>query len=570
MRSASRFSAARNARRLLADGHRSVRLGLAGILALGLAGNAPAQDSPASRIPVVSQTFDRIIVGGTVYDGSGAAGEVRDVGVRGDRITAIGDLSAAPTRELIDATGLAVVPGFIDIHSHAVSAERETSGLFNHPQAENYLRQGVTTAIGGPDGRSWYPIDTLLDAVEETPIGINFGTFVGHNAVRAEVMGREQRAPTDEELASMVSLVDTAMREGAYGLSSGLKYIPGNYAETGELIALSRAAAAHDGIYITHLRDEATGLLDSIRETIAIGEGAGIPVQVTHHKAMGVSMWGKSVDALALIDDANARGIDTTSDQYPYTASSTGISVLFPAWSLEGDRAARLARFEDPAQRPRIRAGIIESLRRDRAGDDLSRVALANCSWDTSLNGLTLRDVLERFGEPVTLEAAAERVLWLEANGGCSAVYHTMNEGDVERIMRHPRTMIASDGGIYQPGPDVPHPRNYGAFARVLGVYVRERGVLDFPTAIHKMSRMPADRMGMTDRGRLEPGAFADIAVLDPERVMDRATFQNPHQMSIGVVHVLVNGTVALRDGELTDARAGRVLRSTERLTPDP
>jgi dihydroorotase/N-acyl-D-amino-acid deacylase len=451
-----------------------------------------------------------------------------------------------------------------------VNAERETSGLFNHPQAENYLRQGVTSAIGGPDGRSWYPIETLLTAVGETPIGINFGTFVGHNTVRAEVMGREQRAPTDAELASMVNLVETAMREGAYGLSSGLKYIPGNYADTDELIALSRAAAAYHGIYITHLRDEATGLLDSIRETIAIGEGANIPVQVTHHKAMGVSMWGRSVDALALLDDANARGIDAGSDQYPYTASSTGISVLFPAWSLEGDRTERQARMEDPAQRPRIEAGIVESLRRDRAGDDLTRVVLANCRWDPDLNGLTLEGLLERFGEPVTLEAAAKRVIWLEARGGCSAVYHTMDEGDVERIMRHPRTMIASDGGIYQPGPDVPHPRNYGAFARVLGVYVRERGVIDFPTAIHKMSRMPADRLGMDDRGRLAVGAFADIAVLDPERVIDRANFENPHQMAEGVVHVLVNGEVALRNGELTEVRAGRVLRSTERAARPP
>ena len=543
-------------------------------LGVGLAWtlNVAAQDS-ASRVdspPMMSQTFDRIIAGGMVYDGSGAAGEVLDVGIRGDRITAIGDLSAAPTREIIDARGLAVVPGFIDIHSHAVRVERETSGLFNYPESENYLRQGVTTAIGGPDGNSWYPIETLLTAVEETPLGINFGTFVGHNTVRAEVMGREQRAPTADELESMVGLVDTAMREGAYGLSSGLKYIPGAYADTDEVIALSRAAAAHDGIYITHLRDEGPGLLDSIRETIAIGEGAGLPVQVTHHKAMGVSMWGKSEEALALLDDANARGIDATSDQYPYTASSTGISVLFPDWSLEGDRAERQARMNDPEQRSRILAGIVDTLREVRTGNDLTRVVLADCAWDRSLNGLTLKGLLERFDEPVTLESAAERVLWLETSGGCSAVYHTMDEGDVERVMRHPGTMIASDGGIFQPGPEVPHPRNYGAFARVLGVYVRERGVLDFPTAIHKMSRMPADRMGMSDRGRLAVGAYADIAVLDPERVVDRATFEDPHQMSEGVVHVLVNGEMALRDGELTEVRAGRVLRSTDRVATRP
>ena len=541
-------------------------------LALTAFAQAPTSDGndTGSSHPTAFQSFDRIITGGTVYDGSGGPGEVMDVGIRGDRITALGDLSAAPTKDVIDATGLAVVPGFIDIHSHAVNAERETSGLFRHPQAENYLRQGVTTAIGGPDGRSWYPIATLLDAVEETPVGINFGTFVGHNTVRAEVMGRDQRAPTADELGAMADLVDKAMRDGAYGLSAGLKYIPGAYAETGEVIALARAAAAHDGIYIVHLRDEGRGLLDSVRETIAIGEAAGLPVQVTHHKAMGVSMWGQSKASLALLDEAQARGIDATSDQYPYTASSTGLTVLFPAWSLAGTREEQLERLADPAQRPRIREGIVESLRIDRAGDDLTRVALANCRWDPTLNGLNLDQVLRLFEEPGTLEAAAERVIWLEEQGGCSAVYHTMSEEDVDRIMRHPGTMIASDGGIYQPGPDVPHPRNYGSFARVLGIYVRERGVLDFPAAIHKMSRMPADRMGMSDRGRLVVGAYADIAVLDPERVIDRATFENPHQMSEGVVHVLVNGEVALRDGDLTEVRAGRVLRSTERATAAP
>ncbi len=470
--------------------------------------------------------FDVVIAGGDVYDGSGGAPVVTDIGLRGDRIAAIGDLAGAEAELRIDAGGLAVVPGFIDIHSHAVTARRETSGLFNHPQSENYLRQGVTTAIGGPDGRSWYPVSKLLDAVEATPTGINFGTFVGHNSVRAEAMGRARRAPTETELSAMVDMVDTAMREGAFGLSSGLKYVPGAYAETSELIALSRPAAARGGIYITHMRDEGTGLLDSIRETLTIGEAAGIPVQVTHHKAMGRSMWGQSRASLELLDAARARGIDATSDQYPYTASSTGISVLFPAWSLEGDREERLARLADPEQRPRVKAGIVESLRMDRGGNDLDRVALANCRWDTSLNGLTLRAILERRGEAPTLENAAELVLWLEENGSCTAVYHSMTDEDVERIMRHPATMVASDGGIYQPGPDVPHPRNYGAFARVLGVYVREKGVLDFTTAVHKMSRMPADRIGLGARGRIEVGAYADIAVLDPDRVIDRATFQ--------------------------------------------
>jgi dihydroorotase/N-acyl-D-amino-acid deacylase len=505
--------------------------------------------------------LDVILEGGTVFSGDGRAGVVTDVGIAGDRIAAVGDLSERSSATRIDVAGLAVTPGFVDIHSHAVRDTADTSGIFLWPDAESYIRQGVTTAIGGPDGSSWYPLAELFGMLEKSPSAINFGTFVGHNTVRQLAMGRADRAPTPGELQTMKSLVEVAMNDGAFGLSSGLKYIPGAYAETGEVIALARVAAAYGGIYISHMREEGVGLLDSVRETIRIGQAGGLPAQITHHKAMGARTWGQSEQSLALVDEANARGLDISIDQYPYAASSTGIDVLFPAWSLAGDRETRLARLHDPEVRARIKAGIIDNLVNDRGGNDPSRVALADCRWDQSLNGLDLAEILRRRGLEADMPNAAELVMELEEKGGCSAVYHSMDEADVVRIMQHPKTMVASDGGIHMPANDRPHPRNYGSFARVLGRYVREQGVLGFADAVYRMSRMPADRIGLPDRGRIATGAYADIAVLDPDAVIDRATFSNPHQLAAGVRHVFVNGQAVLRDGEMTGSRPGRVLQ---------
>ncbi len=506
--------------------------------------------------------FDLVLSGGMVNRGDGEASEVADIAIIGDRIAAMGDLSESRSKSRIDVSGLSITPGFIDIHSHAVRDNEKDSGLFLWPDAENYIRQGVTTAIGGPDGGSWYPVSGLLQRIEQAPASINFGTFVGHNRIRQLAMGREDRPANGQELADMKNMVASAMQEGAFGLSSGLKYIPGAYADTEEVIELARVAGRYGGIYITHMREEGTGLLDSVRETIRIGEEGGLPAQITHHKAMGVPMWGRSVDSLAMVDAANARGLDISSDQYPYTASSTGIKVLFPPWSLAGDHAARMQRLQDPETRKRVKAGLVENLKMDRGGNDLNRVAIASCGKQPEFNGMTLAEILRQRGIDQTMENAAELVMELEQAGSCSAVYHSMDEQDVVRIMQHPKTMIASDGGIFMPGNNVPHPRNYGSFARVLGVYVRERAVLDFPTAIYKMSRMPAERINLNDRGRLEVGAIADIAVFDADSVIDKATFEQPHQFAEGMVHVFVAGQAVLLHGEMTGVRPGRVLRS--------
>jgi N-acyl-D-amino-acid deacylase len=519
--------------------------------------------TPVSKTtPEKSQAFDLVLEGGSVWKGSGSHPIIADIGIRGDRIAAMGDLSGSSAEQRIVVDRLAVVPGFIDIHSHAVRGTRDKSGLFTHPDAENYIRQGVTTVIGGPDGGSELSIARLLNDFENTPASINFGTFIGHNTVRIAVMGREDRAPTAIELESMKQLVETAMQDGAYGLSSGLKYIPGAYSETSEVIELAKIAGQFDGIYISHMREEGLGLINSVEETIRIGEEADLPAQITHHKAMGVEMWGSSLKTLALIDAANARGVDVTSDQYPYAASSTGISVLFPAWSLAGTREEQLARFNDPEILARIREGIVFNLVHDRGGDDPSRIAIADCEWDRSLNGKNFTEILIERGQAVNMDSAADLALEIQENGGCSGVFHAMSEQDVIRIMQHQDTMIASDGGIFVPGEGVPHPRNYGSFARVLAYYVRDTEVLSTGEAIYKMSKMPAGRIGLADRGRIEVGAMADIAVIDLATVQDHASFDDPHQYATGVEHVVVNGVMVLKDSQMTGERPGRALRS--------
>lgn len=513
-----------------------------------------------------NQSFSVVLEGGSVWKGSGSAPQSVDVGIRDDRIVALGDLSGKQADQRLDVSGLAVVPGFVDIHSHATRQSRKRSGLFLHPDAESYIRQGVTTAIGGPDGSSDRDIGQLLSDLEKTPAAVNYGTFIGHNTVRKEVMGRENRAPTMAELEAMKALVKTAMLEGAFGLSSGLKYIPGAYSNTDEVIELAKVAGHYNGIYISHMREEGLDLLKSVQETIRIGEEGGLPAQITHHKAMGVEMWGASKQSLKLVDEANGRGLDVTSDQYPYAASSTGISVLFPAWSLAGGRDEQLARFNDPETRAKVKEGIVYNLVHDRGGDDPSRVAIANCEWDATLNGKDFAEILAERDLPINMEAAAELALEIQENGGCSGIFHSMSEQDVARIMQHPRTMIASDGGIYVAGEGVPHPRNYGSFARVLAYYVRDTQTISTGEAIYKMSKFPADRIGLSDRGRIEVGAMADIAVMDLDIVQDHATFQEPHQYATGVKHVMVNGKFALKDGQMTGARPGRSLRSVQEV----
>jgi len=351
------------------------------------------------------------------------------------------------------------------------------------------------------------------------------------------------------------------MKDGAFGLSTGLFYVPGTFTPTAEVIELAKVAAKFGGIHTSHQRDDASKVLDSVRETIAIGEGGGLPTQVTHNKVIGKGNWGKSVEVLRLIDEARKRGVDVTSDQYPYTASSTSVqSALVPAWALEGGRQQMMERLKDPALRAKVKEGVLMMIRDERGGGDPKNVQFASCSFDPSLAGKTLADVMQRRELGTTLEAAAEATLWVVEQGGCQGVFHAMSEDDVVRIMKHAQTMIASDGEVPTFGRANPHPRSYGTFARVLGVYVRDKQALTLEEAIRKMTAFPAARLRLADRGLLKPGMKADIAIFDPARVRDTATFEKPHAYAEGFSHVIVNGQVVFEKGAMTAARPGKVL----------
>jgi dihydroorotase/N-acyl-D-amino-acid deacylase len=327
------------------------------------------------------------------------------------------------------------------------------------------------------------------------------------------------------------------------------------------VIELARAAGRLGGIHESHQRDDAAQLLDSVRETIAIGEKGGLPTQISHAKVVGVTHWGRSVDMLRLVDDARARGVDVTIDQYPYTASSTSVAAaLIPAWVLEGGREATLARLKASGSREKAKAGIVAMIRDERGGGDPKNVQFANCSFDPSLAGKTLADLTIARGKAPTIRNAAEVTMWIVEQGGCQGIFHAMNERDLVRILRHPATMIGSDGSVPTFGEASPHPRSYGTFARVLGLYVREKKVLSLEEAIRKMSAFPAARLGFADRGVLRPGLKADIAVFDAATVRDTATFAKPHQYAEGFSHVIVNGRVVFENGAMTEARPGRVL----------
>jgi dihydroorotase/N-acyl-D-amino-acid deacylase len=351
------------------------------------------------------------------------------------------------------------------------------------------------------------------------------------------------------------------MKEGAFGLSTGLLYLPGTYSNTDEVIALSQVAARHGGFYTSHLRNEGAGLIESVAEALRIGKEAGIPVVLTHHKVLGQPWWGASVKTLAMVDEARASGQDVQLDQYPYTASHTGIGVLIPAWARAGGDDEFKRRTEDPEMRARILDEITHLILTDRGGGDISNIQFAKVEWDRSLEGRTLRDWSVDLGLEPTPRNGAELVLKAQLAGGANCIYHVMADEDIERIMRHPQTMIASDGRLAKPGEGHPHPRSYGTFPRVLGEYVRDRGVISLESAIHKMTGMPAKRLGLADRGFIREGFRADLVVFDPAAIKDTATFVAPHGYAVGIDAVIVNGKLAVNQGGLTDARAGQVLR---------
>jgi dihydroorotase/N-acyl-D-amino-acid deacylase len=499
--------------------------------------------------------YDLIIRNGRIVDGTGSPWYRADLAVRGDSIARIGFQIDGVTSRTIDVGGQMVAPGFIDIHSHA------RGGIFEVPTAENYLRQGVTSIIEGPDGSSPIAVKPFLERVADTRVSVNFGTFIGQGTVREQVIGPVNRRATPDEVEKMRGLVREGMLDGAFGLSTGLFYIPGTFTTTAEVTDLARIAGSMGGIHISHMREETAKVADSVRETIEIGEKGGLPTQVTHHKIIGKANWGRSVETLRLIDEARARGVDVTIDQYPYTASATAIAAaLVPAWAREGGQEMTFKRLKDAGSRADILAETIQLLQNERGGGDPQNVQLSRCAWDPSLDGKRLGDVTKGRGLEPTVRNAAETVLWIVESGGCGGIYHAIDEQDLQRILRHPATMIASDGGVPVFGEASPHPRNYGTFSRVLGRYVRELKVLSLEDAVRKMSAFPAQRLGLADRGVLREGLKADIVIFNPDTVRDLATFERPHQYSEGVSVVLVNGQVVFENGAVTAARPGRIL----------
>jgi N-acyl-D-amino-acid deacylase len=558
---------------------RPLPLGLLGAV-VALAGCRPA---PA---------YDLVIRHGTVYDGSGGAAPVADVAVVGDSIVAIGELGTERGRVEVDATGLAVAPGFINMLSWA------NEDLLADGRSQGDLRQGVTLEVFG-EGSSmgpltdsmrvemiarqgdfkydipWTTLGEYLDYLVTKGIATNVASFVGATTVRVHEVGYTNRAATPAELARMQDLVRQGMAEGALGVGSSLIYAPANYASTEELIALASAAGESGGMYISHMRDEGSGLLTATRELITIASRAGVPAEIYHLKASGRPNWSKLDSLFALIDSARAAGLRITADMYTYPASSTGLDATMPTWVQEGGHDAWVARLKDPAIRKRLLVEMQGGQGFDNAfvnaggAEGILLVSFKNPALKP-LTGKSLAEVARMRGTSPE-ETAMDLVIEDDSRVGC--VFFTMSEDNVRREVQLPYMSFGSDGGSMSTGGvfllSGTHPRAYGNFARLLGKYVREEQLLTLPEAIRRLTSLPADNLKLSRRGRLAPGAFADIVVFDPATIADRATFDQPHQYATGVKQVWVNGVQVIRDGEPTGATPGRVVRGPGYRSPD-
>lgn len=518
---------------------RRLRL-ILGFAVLALSACAPAQ----------GERYDIILRGGAIIDGTGAPQWVGDVAIKNDRIVRVEQQISAPATQVIDARGLVVAPGFIDMHAHV-------SNITDAPLAENFLRQGVTTILNTLHSHDQpYPLAAYLATFKAAP---NIAYFAGFNWTRQQVLELANRAPTPTELERMQNLVREAMADGAFGLASGLEYVPGVYAATEEVIALAQVAAPYGGIYVTHMRDEGAGLAQSVAETIRIAKEAGLPAHINHLKVTGAANYGNSAAIVAAIDDARAAGIDITFDVYPYAAFSTYSDLLFPAWALADGPGAFAARIADPATRQKI-VSEMRALFAQQTGGTAHSIQFRDLPQAPSYKGKTLADFLRDRGHPATLDAALDMLIDLQLQGGFIGIFHSMDEADIARFMAHPAAMINSDGDLVSPGVGHPHPRSYGAFPRVLAHYVRAKGILSLEQAVNKMTALPAARIGLADRGVLRPGAFADIVVFDAATIADRATYTDPHQYAEGVRHLIINGIAVIADGVTTGALPGRAL----------
>lgn len=508
----------------------------------------------------VAADYDLLIKNARIADGNGARLVNGGIAVKDQRIVVVGEVKGNATVE-IDAQDRVAAPGFVDVHTHS-------EDIVHKPVAENFLRMGVTTIVTGNCGNSRVNVAEFFQQVQQMGTTLNVATLIGHNSVRREAMGGSfLRAPTPEQLEHMKTLVDRAMQEGAAGLSTGLIYVPGSFAKTEEIVELAKVAAAHGGIYASHMRAETVKIFEAIEELTRVAREAKVRAELSHIKLTGPTAWGKTAEVIAVLDKARAEGLAITHDQYAYTASSTGLAQMIPDKALDGGRDAFLARLADPLQK----AVVLDQMKemRERQGrKDYGFAVIAKFNADPTLNGRTLPEAAKLKRGSDSLDDQIELIFDIERQGGGSAIYHGMNESDVQAFLRHPMTMIASDGGPRNLGEDIPHPRSYGNNARVLGRYVRELKVLTLEEAIRRMTSLPAQTFRLADRGVLKPGAWADIVIFDPDKVGDPATFADPHHYAVGFSDVIVNGTPVIRDGAMTGARPGGPLRMCGAATP--
>jgi N-acyl-D-amino-acid deacylase len=498
--------------------------------------------------------YDIVIRNARVVDGTGNPWFRADVGVRDGRIASVGDLSKATAYKTVDAANRVLAPGFIDVHTHVEGA------VENIPGGDNYLLDGVTSIVTGNCGGSDSNLADFFKRLEKLGLGLNVASLIGHNTVRREIMGTENRLATPEEIEKMQAMVEKGMRDGAVGFSTGLIYIPGTYSNTAEVVALAKAAAKHGGVYASHMRDEGEHVLEAITEAVTVGKEAGMPVELSHFKIDTKTIWGTSTKSLALVEQFRREGVDVVVDQYPYDRSSTNLGVVLPTWALADGKEKIQERLKDPETRAKIKAEMKERLQR-KGQDDFSYATVARYAPDSSYDGKTISEINVMKGREKTVDNEAETVLDLIAEGGAQMVYHSMGQEDMERILRYPNTAIGSDGGIREFGVGVPHPRSYGTNARVLAEYVRNRKVITLEDAVRRMTSLPARTFRFRDRGEIREGLAADLVLFDPEKVQDKATYPQPHQYSEGFDLVLVNGVAVIEGGKLTGARPGKVLR---------
>lgn len=498
-------------------------------------------------------TADILIKNGRIIDGTGNSWYYADIAVKDGKIISIGKLSAATASKIIDAKGLIVTPGFIDVHGHI------EGGVFERPTADNYIYDGVTTVVTGNCGGSADSMKDFFRQLDSMKTSINIASLIGHNTVRRQAMGLDDRLATAGEQKKMEELVAQAMKEGAVGLATGLIYLPGMYSNTDEVVGLAKSAAAYGGIYASHIRNEESKVMAAINEAINIGIQANIPVQISHFKVSHKANWGRSKETLPLIENARKNGYDVTIDQYPYTASSTNLGVRLPDWALAGGNDSLKKRINDPVIHQKIIDEMLAQLKEYKY-KNYSYAVVASHRADSTYNGKSISEINKLKGRKPKAREEAETILDMMLAGGAQMVYHGMHEDDVRFFLKYPFNMIGADGGVSN-GRGMPHPRTYGTNARVLGKYVREEKIISLEEAIRRMTSLAAQKFQLKDRGLLKEGYAADIVIFDENEVNDKATFENPHQFSAGFKYVLVNGQLVIENEKHNGVRSGMTLK---------